>query len=88
MLDDWDFEHLVCAHDSGCYGVAKQEMQELLDKNTSMLEKLSKRNAAKVYAKYKKAMKFRKKTGVWRMKVEPVAESSGWCDDPAQCECG
>lgn len=84
MLDDWDFEHLVCAHDSGCYGVAKQEMQELLDKNTPMLEKLSKRNAAKV----KKAMKKGKKTGVLEIKVEPGAESSGWCDDPAQCDCG
>lgn len=38
--------------------------------------------------KYKKAMKKGKKTGVSRVKVEPVAKSSGWCDDSAQCACG
>ena len=84
MLDDWDFEHLVAAHTSGCYGVAKKNMQELLAKNKPMLEKLAKRNA-------KKIAKHGKKTVVQKIQVAPPKSTEATFPltiSDTKCNCG
>ena len=74
LLEDWDFENLISAHNGGCYGIAKSNALALLESKKPMLEGLSKRNAAKAAGK----------------PVEAVATDKpmGWSDDPNQCECG
>ena len=45
MLNDWDFDNLVSAHNGGCYGVAKETAQALLTAHVPILKRLSDRNA-------------------------------------------
>lgn len=46
LLNDWDFEHLISAHNGGCYGEGKKMAQELLTKSEPLLRRLSEKNAA------------------------------------------
>jgi hypothetical protein len=46
LLDDWDFEHLISAHNGGCYRVGKVTAQALLTQSEPLIRKLSERNAA------------------------------------------
>ena len=45
VLDDWDFDHLISAHNGGCYGVGKETAQALLTESEPLLRQLSERNA-------------------------------------------
>mmetsp|Transcript_39296 Transcript_39296/g.118196 ORF Transcript_39296/g.118196 Transcript_39296/m.118196 type:complete len:319 (-) Transcript_39296:225-1181(-) len=75
MLDDWDFDHLISAHNGGCYGVAKANALALLVSNKSMLQALSERNAAAAVGKSVDA-------------ALTTDKPMGWSDDPNQSECG
>lgn len=45
ILDDWDFDHLISAHNGGCYGVGKETARALLAESEPLLRELSERNA-------------------------------------------
>lgn len=75
LLDDWDFEHLISAHNGGCYGAAKTVAQELLTVSGPLLRKLSERNAAAA----------RGDGGLANEEYNPQ-EPMGWSE--TECECG
>merc|ERR1712238_347459 len=45
LLDKWDFEHLCTAHNGNCFGVAKQQIRELMEKKDKELTTLAVRRA-------------------------------------------
>ena len=74
LLHDWDFEHLISAHNGGCYGAGKVVAQELITESEPLLRKLSEKNAA------------RGRGGELSSEEYKPDEPMGWSD--TQCECG
>ena len=74
LLNDWDFDHLISAHNGGCYGTGKKMAQELLAESAPLLRKLSERNAAAGGS------------GGLASQDHKPDEPMGWSE--TECECG
>mmetsp|Transcript_1561 Transcript_1561/g.2793 ORF Transcript_1561/g.2793 Transcript_1561/m.2793 type:complete len:319 (-) Transcript_1561:317-1273(-) len=79
MLDDWDFDTLISAHNGGCYGIGKITAQKLLTASEPQLRQLSKKNLKNASEAGGPAVS----TGG---ETQPV--DCGWSSDPNECECG